>query len=824
MAEHLEDFSGGLVTNRDPASLSAGELVQADNALYLSDDPAIQKAKLRTKYNAVALGAGGTVKGLRYLEFDSGAKLLAAHEASTVALSSLIAETGTFATLTPLSMGSGTSLDAVQYNDRYTLLNGAGANQVVFSDGSSRAQGLKAVSQLATQPTITSGLWSADLGTGFYFFLYTESFLDSVTGERIESAFSGTPKAVATAIANVNTDAILVTQNPVAANTNATKWNIYMAGPSDFETPVANLNEFRLVASLDIATTTYTVGNLATGAQPRYPGTTAVVGWSGGANIILENNVGATSATNLGTILCTNFGFSGITGTITGFEVFLKLKLTGYTPFKDQPQLRIDLTHNGGTNLFPNTGAQIPLLALPGVADGYVVVRGGSPTDMWGRTGAPPWPLTDVNGNVNFGLRLRYETARVGYPGGLPTIDVDYVKIAVYTTGSSRPVDLEGTPFRVVNISVAGILSTFPADGLPPVASTGDVFEDQMVLNDTTDGSMIRYSLPSKTESFPSVYLVNFETKVQDQVTCIRRLGNKLLVGCARQLYRLNYLPRETDAEYDRGRAYEVIDETQGIVGPQAATLFSPSGGALMLAYISHAGPMVTDGFQANALNRDLDWASLVRLPSAADVTQYLNSAVLVNYAANQQLWFYYTAPGATTNNRAIVFHYSKAHRKEDGTYKASGPITVVGFSAVAARLAGYDMLMTGQSGGFTYVEDRGYSDASGGTPLMVVKSREIYLAGVGKEGTVEKVYTRHRQDAGTTIQLTVSARRKDGAQFSATAKTFTLAQAGASENPIHLGGDSHQLKYEETANSGFGARLTGYKIDTGGEGKTVAR
>jgi len=825
VSEFQEDFSGGLVTNRDPASLSPSELTQSDNAIYQANDPAIHKAKLRTKYNAVAAGAAGSIKGLRYLEFENGTALLAAHEASSIHLSSFSAETGTFATLTPITgVGSGDTLDAVNYGNRYTTLNGVGTNQVVRPDGTFRRQGLNPVTEMPTQPALVSGVWNASLGSGFFHFITTEVFIDTINGEEIESAFTGTPRTTSTGLTNPTSQAIQITQPTVVNSGTATHWRIYMGPRQDAESPIPNLAEFRLVSpgvGIAIETTTFTVGDTTADLGGKFPGTVSS-SWSNPTFVQANDNAGATTATDLANLTATNFGFSGLTGTILGFQVFLKLKLTGYDGLKNRPGLRLDLTNDGGTTFFPNNSSRtIPLLDIPGVAGGYQVVTGGGPTDLWGRTGSPAWPLTDVNGNAGFGIRLRYVKLVQGLLNNQATIDVDYVKIVVYTTGSAQPVSLLGKPYRTVNVSVAGITTTYPADMPPPVASTGDIFEGQMVLNDIQDVSLIRYSLPDKVESYPAVYFLNFETKTQDIVTCIRRLGNKLMVGLKHQLYRINYLPRETDAEFDRGRAYETIAEGEGIVGPQAAALFAPDAETLLLAFISHSGPKMTDGFTSRLLNRDLDWENTVRLPSASDITDYLKSSVLVDYPARSQLWFYYTAPGATTNNRALVFHYSKEHRKEDGTYKVTGPITVSGLSAHLGRLAGNDVLLTGQSGGFVYVEDRGYSDASGGSPLFAVKTREMYLAGVGKAATIEKLYTRHRQDATSTVQVTVSVRRNDKAQFSVTAKTFTTAQAGTSENPFHVGGDSHQIKFEETSNGGFGIRLTGYTLDVKDTGKT---
>jgi len=96
--QYPEMFNGGLVTARDPATLQPGELVQADNAVYQPNDLGIHKVRGRTKYNAVAITGGGTVKGLRYLEFDDGDPLLLALTSDDLSTSTFSAETGSFTT------------------------------------------------------------------------------------------------------------------------------------------------------------------------------------------------------------------------------------------------------------------------------------------------------------------------------------------------------------------------------------------------------------------------------------------------------------------------------------------------------------------------------------------------------------------------------------------------------------------------------------------------------------------------------------------------------------------------------------------------------
>jgi len=813
-----EPLNGGLVTARDPALLEPGELAQADDAVYYPNDPAIHKVKARTKYNSAAITGAGTVKGLRYLEFDDTLNgFLLAHTDNDLYLSSFADETGTFGSVTPISnIGTGNSLDAVQFNNRYVALIGDTQNEVISSNGVGRRHGANPVTNLAA-PTLVAGTFNPQLGPGYYHFLTTEVINDG-TNPPIESTFIGTPATTTTAftVATLSTLAVQVVQ-PTVVNSNATKWRIYMAGPTDNPTPIPSIALFKLVAEKDIAETTAIIGN--SGSVGRFPTVSGTGAWTNPNNVFTDNNTGATSTTLNQSQIYNTFGFS-VSGTVKGFEVRVKVKVPDYSPIKNKPMIKLELSADG-TNFVPTSPRYIRLMDIPGIVGNYVENIQGNPNDLWGRS----WTSGEVNA-ATFSLRLTYALQTSGGFGGNATVNIDYIIVNCYTTGGTitQIVNLSGKPFRTVNVSVAGITSSFGADGPPPVATTGDVFEGQLVLNDIADASLIRYSLPEYIESFPEVYFLNFESKTQDKVTCIRRLGNKLIVGLAQQIHRINYLPRETDAEFDRGRAYESISETEGIVGTQASTLFSPDGGALLLAYISHAGPRYTDGFQSFSLSDDLDWPNTVRLPVAGTATNYLQNCVFVNYAVLQQLWLYYTPPGQTTNTKALVFHYNKSHRKPGGTYKVTGPINVAAGAATTGRIGGNELLLSGQSGGFVYVEDRGYTDAAGGTLAFAVKSREIYAGGVGRTTTLENLFVRHNQDATSTVTVTAYTRFSNAAQTAGTApagvKTFTTAQAGVPKIPFHLNNESIQFKLSEEAVVGSaGIRISGLMLDITGTG-----
>jgi len=808
-----EPLDGGLVTARDPATLTPGELTLANNAYYLPNDSAIHKVKGRTKYNTVALGSAGNVKGLRYLEFDDATAIVAAHEASSIRLSTFAAETGDFSTLTPISsVGSGQSMDSIQYANKHYLLIGAGQNQVVKGDGTFRNHGMVPVPELTTPPAISAGAWSTQLGTGFFHFFTTEVFIDALNGDELESAFTGTPQSVnVTAVASQQ---VTVTRSTLS-NPNATQWRVYMAGPTVTETPIPLLSDFHQVAEQDISNTTALIGNQALVAG-RLPTANGATGWTNTSNVFSNtDNAGMTTSTNLASVLLNTFGFSGVSGTITGFEVAIRLKMTGFTPKfflgSNSPLLIMDLTYNG-TNFFPGNNTTAPVIRqIQGVTSGYVTVIIGDPHNLWGRSS---WALADLNANASFGIRFKYGQEYVGASNA--TLDVDWVKIAVHSTGSTRPVNLEGKAFRVVTVAEAGIVTVYPADMPPPTASTGDIFEGQLLLNDVQDPSMLRASLPDEVDSFPGPYFVNFETKERDEVTLIRRVGNKTVVALSHQLYRLNYFPRETDAEFDRGRCFEAISESHGIVGPMAGTLFSPDGGPLLLGYVAHEGLHATDAFQTKVLNKDLDWRTTVTASS-------LKASILVNFPILEQLWLYYTVSGV---NKALVYHYNTQHRKEDGSFKATGPIDVAAFSACLARLSGADVLLTGQSGGFVYVEDRGYDHNAGGTIPFAVQTREMYPGGFADQITMNSMYVRHRADSPVgTVTVTPITRTDSAAQVTRAAKTFANTNGGAAMIAwSHIFG-SLQVQLSEPGTNGGGAvRLTALAMELTGHGLPESR
>jgi len=169
-----------------------------------------------------------------------------------------------------------------------------------------------------------------------------------------------------------------------------------------------------------------------------------------------------------------------------------------------------------------------------------------------------------------------------------------------------------------------------------------------------------------------------------------------------------------------------------------------------------------------------------------------------------------------------MVFHYSRDHRNEDGTCKATGPIDVAAYAAVNARLAGNDVLLTGQSGGFVYVEDRGFTHAAGGTIPFAVKTREIYPGAPGSTASIESLFVRHgaHTSPSSSVSVTPYTRYKDDAQATQAAKSFTTANAGLARLYFHHNFESIQFGFTEPgADAGNGVQLSQIVMDVAGTG-----
>jgi hypothetical protein len=317
-------------------------------------------------------------------------------------------------------------------------------------------------------------------------------------------------------------------------------------------------------------------------------------------------------------------------------------------------------------------------------------------------------------------------------------------------------------PYGAITISVAGApAASFSRDIPPPLWDTGDVFEDSVVVNDTENSNIIRYSFPGLPHSFPELYFIGFSTKQADTVTNIKGLGETLIVGLQSQIWRVNYLPLETDSDFNRGRVRQLISPNHGIMGPDAACIFAMVDSAPRLAYVSHDGLYMTDGFSTRLLTQDIDWDTLVDKDE-------LGSAILLNVQHLWCLFFYYIAAGSgAPNNRLLILSYHPQHLKEGGFLKVAGP------TSLDTRAADYNALTYQALASTTNVFEEDVTD-SGGT--VTATTRLIYpeAGSLDTETYVERVRILCGPYTGGTHNIAIRARRSDANITTDTSKSFT--------------------------------------------------
>lgn len=420
-----------------------------------------------------------------------------------------------------------------------------------------------------------------------------------------------------------------------------------------------------------------------------------------------------------------NFGiqnqgsFSG--GTITGIRVEINGQWAADNDNGDDRGFYISLIKGGST-----TSVERWISFVQGSYRSGIMGSGGQ-QDNWGIS----WvPADFIDGAATFGVRLRKHSSAVNQGHY-----IDGVKVIIYAGGNS--INLDGAAFETVIISdQIGNSVGVGAAGAPPVASTGDIIDGIVVMNDTNDPSSLVGCLPDNIEGWPDPYRLPLEGRENDKVRVVRRLGaSGGVIGCENSVKRLNYFPRETDAEFSRGRCYEDIATDHGMVGPRAAVHVTLPGRGTVLVYLSFVGLHWTDAVTTTRANTDLDWNNLIE-------PTLIHKSVLEVYPRYSVVALYYVPVGATRRTKVIYFSYDSTHMKADFKMPAVGPVGCESGAAAGCLLTGRPRLFTGHSmDGKVYVEDSGTTDASGGTILPSVKTRRFFASELGREGRVAKIF-----------------------------------------------------------------------------------
>lgn len=469
---------------------------------------------------------------------------------------------------------------------------------------------------------------------------------------------------------------------------------------------------------------------------------------SGYRGSVFENfgfeNIGAiASATITGVKVEIRGGFNASHGGDRGFDVVL---------YKGGQSGTASPSKHG---TFP-TGVVLPFSPI----SGHGVITLGGPGDTWGIAWVPADFIDDTSGGyTSFGVALQKSASAVDI-----NHFIEGVKVTIYS--GSATITLEGNPFRTIIITdQIGTSAGVGAAGQAPIASTGDVIDDMVILNDVNSEADLVGSLPGNCDAYPAGYRV----PMKDKVVSIRRYGTGGIIGCRSSLKRLNYFPKETDADGSKGRCYEDIAVDHGVVGPMAVTMVDLPGRGTVMPYMSYNGLHWTDAITTSVLNEDLDWGSLVE-------PTLIQRSVLRCYPKLYLLAFYYVPAGGTRLTKVIYFSYHPTHIKPGFKLPAVGPVSCESGSATSILLNGVPRLFTGHGmDGKVYLEDSGTVDASGGTILPTIRTRRYYLAELGYDGRVEQFFViADASGDATTGGFTADLYRQNAGELATLVDTVT--------------------------------------------------
>lgn len=405
-------------------------------------------------------------------------------------------------------------------------------------------------------------------------------------------------------------------------------------------------------------------------------------------------------------------------------------------------------------------------------------------------------------------------TAAAGsFPTGAEIGEVDITETTLEDTRTGTDPAIPGGAVYETDIAtIAGITSSVSKWGTPPIATTGDVFEDSIVTNDIWDPRAVRYSFPDEPHAFPAHNRIPFETKAHDEVVYIRRIGNVIVAVLRYSAWRINTLPRSDDSAFDIERAKDEIEGAHGIVSARAGTTFS-FGRGMRIACVTQYGIEITDGARWDVLTDDMDWENEV------EVSQ-LGKCILRNNPRYWRLEFYYPKKGNQKNDSIAYLHYHPSHAKTtqagDFRAKVTWPIHGEAECAMLARLDDGAAMFTGHRTGVLYRENFGLSDGSnsGGIDFQV-RTGDVALNDAASESEIIQMMTHHSIGAPTQVaKMVLVQRNKHEDDVTVTDENVSLARREATSGVLEGAAEMFQFGMENSDSLGQ-FRVDEFRVET---------
>lgn len=784
----IEPVSGGLVTARDPSTLQPGELQTADGVMYLPDTDSVWRQPGGSFWSTVA-SVSASVQGMAACKFDNGTHLLVAQASGKLWTADAETDNSAFASATINCSGRSDidRLTSAPFDTRHYIFDGVNENRVLLSDGTSRQHGLLAVTQLPEYISTSAVGFSASV-TGYYEYWYTEvvKFAD---GQELESSYDN-PRVLTVLVASTGTAPVIeFPGQPANAGVGvACSYNVYRSemksAENDVLYPVGRMI-YNLPTSNNIGinirvTYTDTSDSSNTGVKTASSndatvllGVTAVV--TDLDTITFTRNTGTTTGHDrLAIVRLHNFSLGTFVGNVVGIAV----SVTARCSVADCAQLVIGPVHRASSStidVMPAQGASPAF--IPGI-----VSNSSSPANVHAQIGLGTiasrtrtitnttntqytfgdatddflpaqysWRATDFDSN--FGLQIGVEF--LPSVSGTQTATIDGVSVTVYYAATSAATKSDQRVYPSIIVEEAGAELRYGANGRPPKASMGVEFEGCLVTNDVAHPNKLCWSIPGNPDYFPTgVYWLDLPG---DGITGLGVANNRLIVGMSGRLYRINYLPNESDASFSRGRAFELLSSSVGILHQNCISSFTTPDGRQELALADANGIFSTDAYSVRKLSADLQWVG----PQATSVfPPSLSSGIagatiaLLNDPRTQTIRFLTTQD----SGRYFAGSYAARHAKPNGLkwskcsagYNSGNvfvPSAAVCFRrATGAWIAAYAYasgLIPGAGGGVT--REDSHDTATLHTVLNsvlapVVRTREIYDSGIGGESELGSI------------------------------------------------------------------------------------
>lgn len=457
-----------------------------------------------------------------------------------------------------------------------------------------------------------------------------------------------------------------------------------------------------------------------------------------------------------------------------------------------------------GTGFILTTGKTITYWVEERVKSGSTVVKRNASTSLIIVTltgdGSTDKPVITRPATVNSDA-THWALFGTATDGSFPTgAEIAEVSIGTTTIEDTRtgtdPLLPSGAAYESVSASIAGITVNIAKNGPPPIATTGDVLEDAIVVWDTANRSQLRFSYTDNIHAWPSINVIRFETKEEDEGIAFRTVGQVGVSLMRDSAWRIATLPKPEDSAFQPERIKAQIDGALGITAPLACDIFSLGQGS-RLAYISTGGIIATDGYDWDTVSDDLDWATTVSLAN-------LSTALLITNPPEYRLEM--TAQDLSGNIYDWYFHYHQSHLKqrEGGgvIFKCTGPIKRASTCKTRGLLNGVRRIFSGHSNGKVYLEAGQVSDASGTTIAMDVETKDNYFAGIGGRARLNAVYTHHQAASGQTATITLIQKNAKQDDVS-TPSSISLDRREATPTGLTGYAESYRLRFQNSDSSG---------------------